>query len=47
VVTDRLPGPPLGLDLKSGPGPGDDAQEIQRLMKDVSNLRWQELPKFK
>ncbi len=32
-----------GMDLKTGPGPGDDAEEIQRLMKDVPNLHWQAL----
>ena len=32
-----------GMDLKSGPGPGDDPEEIQRLMKDVPNLHWQAL----
>lgn len=32
-----------GMDLKAGPGPGDDAEEIQRLMKDVPNLHWQAL----
>lgn len=32
-----------GMDLKVGPGPGEDAEEIQRLMKDVPNLHWQAL----
>jgi len=32
-----------GMDLKSGPGPSDDAEEILRLMKDVPNLHWQAL----
>ena len=32
-----------GMDLKTGPGPGDDAEEIQRLMQDVPNLHWQAL----
>lgn len=32
-----------GMDLKAGPGPGDDSEEIQRLMKDVPNLHWQAL----
>jgi enoyl-CoA hydratase len=32
-----------GMDLKAGPGPGDDPEEIQRLMKDVPNLHWQAL----
>ncbi|MBM4444620.1 MAG: crotonase/enoyl-CoA hydratase family protein [Chloroflexi bacterium] len=32
-----------GMDLKSGPGPGDDPEEIQRLMKDVPNLHWRAL----
>jgi len=32
-----------GMDLKAGPGPGDDAEQIQRLMKDVPNLHWRAL----
>lgn len=32
-----------GMDLKAGPGPGDDPEEIQRLMQDVPNLHWQAL----
>jgi enoyl-CoA hydratase len=32
-----------GMDLKSGPDGGDDAAEIQALMKDVPNLHWQAL----
>jgi enoyl-CoA hydratase len=32
-----------GMDLKVGPEGGDDAQEIQELMKDVPNLHWQAL----
>jgi enoyl-CoA hydratase len=32
-----------GMDLKAGPGPGEDAEEIQRLMQDVPNLHWQAL----
>jgi enoyl-CoA hydratase len=32
-----------GMDLKVGPGGGEDAEEIQRLMKDVPNLHWQAL----
>jgi len=32
-----------GMDLKTGPGGGDDAAEIQALMKDVPNLHWQAL----
>ncbi len=32
-----------GMDLKVGPGPGEDAEEIQRLMKEVPNLHWQAL----
>ncbi len=32
-----------GMDLKAGPGPGDDPDEIQRLMQDVPNLHWQAL----
>ncbi len=32
-----------GMDLKVGPGPGEDGEEIQRLMQDVPNLHWQAL----
>src|SRR5512136_2349996 len=32
-----------GMDLKTGPGPDEDAGEIQRLMKDVPNLHWRAL----
>lgn len=32
-----------GMDLKVGPGPGDDGDEIQRLMQEVPNLHWQAL----
>ena len=32
-----------GMDLKAGPEGGDDAGEIQALMKDVPNLHWQAL----
>jgi len=32
-----------GMDLKAGPGGGEDAQEIQRMMIDVPNLHWQAL----
>lgn len=32
-----------GMDLKVGPGPGEDAEEIQRLMQQVPNLHWQAL----
>lgn len=32
-----------GMDLKAGPGPGDDPEEIQRLMQDVPNLHWRAL----
>ena len=32
-----------GMDLKSGPSPDDNAEEIQRLMKEVPNLHWQAL----
>ncbi len=32
-----------GMDLKAGPGPGEDDDEIQTLMKSVPNLHWQAL----
>ena len=32
-----------GMDLKAGPSGGDNAEEIQALMKDVPNLHWQAL----
>ena len=32
-----------GMDLKVGPEGGDDAEEIQEMMKDVPNLHWQAL----
>lgn len=32
-----------GMDLKAGPGGGDDAAEIQSLMQEVPNLHWQAL----
>jgi enoyl-CoA hydratase len=32
-----------GMDLKVGPSGGEDAEEIQRLMKDIPNLHWQAL----
>ncbi len=32
-----------GMDLKVGPEGGEDAEEIQRMMKDVPNLHWQAL----
>lgn len=32
-----------GMDLKTGTGPGEDAEEIQRLMQSVPNLHWQAL----
>jgi len=32
-----------GMDLKVGPEGGEDAEEIQRLMKDIPNLHWQAL----
>ena len=32
-----------GMDLKVGPGAGEDAEEIQRMMVDVPNLHWQAL----
>jgi enoyl-CoA hydratase len=32
-----------GMDLKTGPGPGEDSDEIQRLMQTVPNLHWQAL----
>ena len=32
-----------GMDLKTGPAGGEDADEIQALMKDVPNLHWQAL----
>lgn len=32
-----------GMDLKAGPEPGEDVEEIQHLMKDVPNLHWQAL----
>ena len=32
-----------GMDLKAGPGGGEDAEEIQRMMIDVPNLHWQAL----
>jgi enoyl-CoA hydratase len=30
-----------GMDLKAGPGAGEDAEEIQRMIVDVPNLQWQ------
>jgi enoyl-CoA hydratase len=32
-----------GMDLKVGPEGGDDAEEIQEMMKEVPNLHWQAL----
>ena len=32
-----------GMDLKTGPGPGEDDDEIQTLMQSVPNLHWQAL----
>jgi enoyl-CoA hydratase len=32
-----------GMDLKTGPGPGEDDDEIQELMQKVPNLHWQAL----
>lgn len=32
-----------GMDLKVGPGPGEDDDEIQTLMQSVPNLHWQAL----
>lgn len=32
-----------GMDLKAGPQPSEDVEEIQRLMKEVPNLHWQAL----
>jgi enoyl-CoA hydratase len=32
-----------GMDLKTGPAAGEDAEEIQRLMQSVPNLHWQAL----
>jgi len=32
-----------GMDLKTGPAAGEDAEEIQRLMQTVPNLHWQAL----
>lgn len=32
-----------GMDLKTGPTAGDDANEIQALMKDIPDLHWQAL----
>ncbi len=32
-----------GMDLKAGVDPGDDTEEIQRLMKEIPNLHWQAL----
>lgn len=36
-----------GMDLKAGPEGGDDAEEIQRLMKDVPDLHWQAMLRHK
>ncbi len=32
-----------GMDLKAGPGPGEDDGEIEIMMQDVPNLHWQAL----
>ncbi len=32
-----------GMDLKVGPGAGEDGEEIQKMMQDIPNLHWQSL----
>jgi len=32
-----------GMDLRAGPNPTDDVEEIQRMMQDIPNLHWQAL----